>query len=32
MEPGPNEGAEDAIERLRQAVVDPECAGRTLLA
>jgi hypothetical protein len=32
IEPGPTEGAEDAIERLRQAVVDPECAGRTLLA
>ncbi len=32
VEPGPTEGAEDAIERLRQAVADPECAGRTLLA
>ena len=32
VEPGPTDGAEDAIERLRQAVGDPECAGRTLLA
>jgi hypothetical protein len=32
VEPGPTEGAEDAIERLRQAVTDTECAGRTLLA
>jgi hypothetical protein len=32
VEPGPTEGAEDAIERLRQAVGDPECTGRTLLA
>ncbi len=32
VEPGPTEGAEDAIERLRQAVADPECTGRTLLA
>ena len=32
VEPGPTEGAEDAIERLRQAVGDSECAGRTLLA
>jgi hypothetical protein len=32
VEPGPTKGAEDAIERLRQAVADPECAGRTLLA
>ena len=27
VEPGPTEGAEDAIERLRQAVADPERAG-----
>jgi len=32
VEPGPTDGAEDAIERLRRAVADPECAGRTLLA
>jgi hypothetical protein len=32
VEPAPTEGAEDAIERLRQAVADPECVGRTLLA
>ena len=32
VEPGPTGGAEDAIERLRQAVADPECTGRTLLA
>ena len=32
VEPGPTDGAEDAIERLRQAVADPECTGRTLLA
>ncbi len=31
-EPGPTEGADDAIERLRRAVSDSECAGRTLLA
>jgi hypothetical protein len=32
VEPGPTAGAEDAIERLRQAVGEPECTGRTLLA
>ncbi len=32
VEPGPTGSAEDAIERLRQAVAVPECAGRTLLA
>ena len=32
VEPGPTDGAEDAIERLRQAVGDTECTGRTLLA
>jgi hypothetical protein len=32
VEPGPTEGAEDAIERLRQAVAHRECTGRTLLA
>ena len=32
VERGPTEGAEDAIERLRQAVADPECTGRTLVA
>jgi hypothetical protein len=32
VEPGPTHGAQDAIERLRQAVADPESARRTLLA
>jgi hypothetical protein len=32
IEPGPTAGAEDAIERLRQAVADPESTRRTLLA
>jgi hypothetical protein len=32
VESGPTDSAEDAIERLRQAVADTECAGRTLLA
>jgi hypothetical protein len=32
VEPGPTGGAEDAIERLRQAVANTQCAGRTLLA
>jgi hypothetical protein len=32
VEPGPTAGAEDAIERLQQAVADPERSGRTLLA
>jgi hypothetical protein len=32
IEPCPTAGAEDAIERLRQAVADEECTGRTLLA
>ena len=32
VEPGPTDGAEDAIERLRHAVRDTECTGRTLLA
>ena len=32
VEPGPTEGAEDAIARLRAAVGDAEGAGRTLLA
>jgi hypothetical protein len=32
VEPGPTGRAEDAVERLRQAVSEPECAGRTLLA
>ena len=32
VEPGPTDGAEDAIERLRQAVADPESTRRTLLA
>ena len=32
VEPGPTKGAENAIERLREAVAEPERAGRTLLA
>lgn len=32
VEPGPIGEAEDAIERLRQAVADPERTRRTLLA
>ena len=32
VEPGPTGSAEDAIERLRQAVAHPERTGRTLLA
>ena len=32
VEPGPTDGAQDAIARLRQAVAEPECRGRTLLA
>jgi hypothetical protein len=32
VEPGPTEGAQDAIERLRRAVGHGECTGRTLVA
>ena len=32
LEPGPTGPAQDAIERLREAVGEPERTGRTLLA
>ena len=32
VEPGPTDAAEDAVERLRNAVGEREATGRTLLA